>query len=141
LLWSVASKQSRSKSPKTRKEASLKRAASRDGKALDAVLRAAGALCSGQTALKATALAGDTFETLGKRWTSGELARDYPDHVPVKKTAEQDAGRLELYVYPIVPDVAVADFRLEHAEAVMRALPSERSKASQIVVFPEHSRG
>lgn len=33
---------------------------------------------------------GTTIEQLAKLWASGELAREYPDHVRVKKTSADD---------------------------------------------------
>lgn len=70
--------------------------------------------------------AAPTFEDVGKLWTSGELAREYPDHVKVKRSGERDRQRLEAYVYPLVGAVPIADFTLDHAETIMRALPPKR---------------
>jgi hypothetical protein len=64
----------------------LERAASRDGKALEAVVAAVETLCKGEA--RARPSGSVTIEDLGKRWTSGELARDYPDHVRAKASAE-----------------------------------------------------
>ena len=102
----------------------LERAGARDGDALKAVLEAAAALCNGEARKRRGA--GETFKRVGERWTSGELARDYPDHVKVKSSAGRDRQRLERYVYPIVLDLPVASFTLDHAEAIMRALPTSR---------------
>lgn len=70
-----------------------------------------------------------SFEKFAKRWTSGELHRLYPDHVAEKKTAEKDAGALKLHVYPVVGHVPLAEITLKHAQAVLRAVPLERSSA------------
>jgi integrase len=71
-----------------------------------------------------------TFQDIGERWTSGELARLYPDHVKAKGTAEADRRRLESYVYPIVRGVPIVDFTLEHAERVMHMLPAKRVRTA-----------
>src|SRR5262249_31129361 len=74
----------------------LERAGTRDGRALDAVISAAESVAAGRTTKKkAPGPKGDTFESVGKRWTSGELAAEYPDHVKAKKTSERDRQRLE----------------------------------------------
>jgi hypothetical protein len=64
-----------------------------------------------------------TFQNIGERWTSGELARAYPDHVKVKKTSHRDAERLIAHVYPLIGNKLVADLGLDDAEKVMQALP------------------
>ena len=72
-----------------------------------------------------------TVRTLGERWTTGDLARVHPDQVRPKKSADKDVYRFERYVYPLIGDIPIADFTLDHAEAVMRAIPAERAAASR----------
>ncbi len=72
---------------------------------------------------------GVTFKSFAQRWTKGELHRDFPDHVTKKKTADKDAGALELHVYPHVGHLALRDFNLGHAQGVLRHVPPERSSA------------
>ena len=72
---------------------------------------------------KTTRDAGETFRDVATRWTSGELSRNYPDHVKAKARVRDDVGRLTKHVYPIVGEVPIASFSLDHAEAVMRGLP------------------
>ena len=72
-----------------------------------------------------------TVRKLGEQWTSGALHRDWPDHVPEKRSAKTDEGRLEAHVYPIVEDTLIEAFTLEHAQSVMRAIPEERSAATR----------
>ena len=72
-----------------------------------------------------------TLADLGLAWTSGELARDYPDHVRAKKSADDDRQRLEAHVYPLAASVSVAAFALDDAEAIMRALPVGRAAATR----------
>jgi hypothetical protein len=105
----------------------LERAAARDGKALDAVLRAADALCRGEAVPKKRAAptqAGVTFAELARRWTSGKLASEYPDRVKRKRRVEADVSYLKNYIIPVLGDVLVPSFTLDHAEAVMRSLPA-----------------
>jgi integrase len=64
-----------------------------------------------------------TFRAFAERWTSGGLARAYPDHVPVKASVADDIERLEKHVYPRVQDVPLAAFTREHADHVMTHLP------------------
>lgn len=74
-----------------------------------------------------------TFADFAERWTNGTLARDHPDHVAAKKTAEHDASR-----FKVICEVAIAPglkfgalpvvgVTLDHCETVMANLP-ERAK-------------
>ena len=72
-----------------------------------------------------------TFQTFGERWTSGELARLYPDHVRAKRSADDDAGRLRKHVYPIIGARALASLTLDDALEVLRRLPPELEAASR----------
>lgn len=69
------------------------------------------------------ALDGDTFEAFAARWTRGDLHRAHPDHVPLKQTSG-DIGILSKYVNPLVGHLPLKSFQLEHADSVMRALPT-----------------
>jgi integrase len=102
----------------------------KDGKPLADVLSAADALCSGDARAKLPEREAVTFQQIGERWTSGELARDFPDHVKAKGTAERDAQRLARYVYPLAGPVRIVDFALEDAERVMRSLPPGRVRTA-----------
>lgn len=68
-----------------------------------------------------------TFEQFGTLFTTGRLAELFPDHVRRKKTGEDDAQWLRLYVYPHIGSEKVADLAgvhgLARAEYVMRQLP------------------
>jgi integrase len=77
-------------------------------------------------AAPSTPARGPTLQDVGRRWTSGELARDFPDHIKAKRTAERDVQRLDRYVYPIAGHLPIVDFTIDHAEAVMKALPPNR---------------
>lgn len=73
-----------------------------------------------------------TFKAFAEKWTSGELHEQHPDHVRKKDSADDDAARLERYVYPVVGNVAIASFTAEHAEDVMRQIDEiARKQAAQ----------
>jgi integrase len=96
-------------------------AEARDAAELGELVETTRRLCAGELVLKGTA--GLTFRQLGEMWTRGELADRWPDHVKRKRTAHRDAALLRERVYPLVGDVRLADFTLEHAERVMQSLP------------------
>ena len=112
----------------------LKLAGERDEKCLADVLGAADALCKHEARAKRPERDRATFQDIGERWTSGELARTYPDHVKEKGTASADRRRLERYVYPIVKGVPLVAFTLEHAERIMGALPPDRVRTRRRAV-------
>ena len=70
-----------------------------------------------------------TFDEFGRLWTSGGLAALYPGHVKPKDTIEGDIQRLA-FMKPLIGDVALIDFRVEHGEKVLAALPKDRSQAT-----------
>ncbi len=72
-----------------------------------------------------------TFKGFAMRWTSGELARLFPDHVTSKRTADDDEMRLEKWVYPIVKDLPLQGFTLAHAQEVLRRIPSSLSRGTR----------
>jgi integrase len=104
----------------------LKRAGgARDGKPLEDVREAVQRLASKQwsvTTIKNVAPA-STFEDVARLWTSGEIARRFPDYVKTKRTVESDEHRLK-HILPVAGDVEIAAFGLEDADRVMAMLPS-----------------
>lgn len=72
-----------------------------------------------------------TFAEFGYAWTSGELRSRYPDHIKKKKTATQDARRLENHVYPVIGTIPLEEITLDHALAVMERLPAHLKPASR----------
>lgn len=90
--------------------------------------KAAKAIVDG--AIKAGASRSITLKQWGERYTSGELARLFPDHVRAKDGSD-DAGRLKRYVYPHVGNIPVVSFVLDHADGVMSKLPSALGSASR----------
>lgn len=71
-----------------------------------------------------------TLKQWGLHYTSGDLSRKHPDHVK-DKDFKRDAGRLRMYVYPIVGEVPVRSFTLSHGNTVMSSLPKHLSSASR----------
>ncbi len=108
------------------------RAASAEGRALDEVLRTADLIV-------ARKLAGvpkepdpiPTIRQLGTLWTSGELHKQFPDHIKRKSTADDDAGRFEKHVYPVIGEIPIDAFTLDHANLVMAGIPAGRAPATR----------
>ena len=93
-------------------------------------LTVAGELVGGELRPQGTT-AVPTFEQIGEQWTSGELAKQYPDQIRVKRSAHTDVSRLTLYVYPALQGVPIDRITLDHCEEVMRRLPAKLTPASR----------
>ncbi len=82
---------------------------------------------------KPRARAGVTYGDVAKLWTSGDLRRRFPDIV--EETGAKYAGdvrsKLDRFVLPVVRNVPIATFTLEHAQRVMARLPATLSKSSR----------
>jgi integrase len=72
-----------------------------------------------------------TFQTFAERWTGGELARLYPDHVEVKASVADDIERLTKHVYPHVGGVLLAKFARGDADRIMMNLPAALKKSTR----------
>lgn len=72
-----------------------------------------------------------TFREVAEQWTSGELARRFPDQVREKRSAELDAQRLAKYVYPLIGDTPIDHVALGDCERVMASLPRELSASTR----------
>ncbi|MEZ4308043.1 MAG: winged helix-turn-helix domain-containing protein [Polyangiaceae bacterium] len=103
----------------------LQNAAKRNGAALEAVVKAIQRLANGEARPRTTGET--TIRELARQWTSGELAKLYPGQVREKASAADDEQRIAAYVLPIAGDIPVARFTLDHAEEIMRRIPSDRS--------------
>jgi integrase len=91
---------------------------------------------------------GITVRQFGEKWTTGELARTFPDHVRKKKTAAGDKQTFEQYVYPVCGNTPLVAFELSDAEDVMSRIgdglsPARRRHVAQamhrllkIAVYP-----
>ena len=97
---------------------------------LVAVRRLVGAAAAGRV-VREGACEGMTFKELATKWTGGELARRFPDHVQRKRSASNDAQLAAKYIFPVLDDLAVVQFTLDDAEQVMAALPRELTSASR----------
>jgi integrase len=79
---------------------------------------------------------GTTLEQLAKAWTSGELAKAYPDHVRVKRSSATDDAMLTWLGKVRLPDGttfgarAVAAVTLDDCDHVMGALPKTAQSPS-----------
>jgi integrase len=71
-----------------------------------------------------------TFGELAGRWTSGKLAREYPDYVKTKRSADQDASRL-VVLNKAIGDVRLDAFTLRDAERAMATIPDGRASATR----------
>lgn len=82
------------------------------------------------------ATADTTLEEWANRYTSGELARLYPDTVKARNH-KNDVSRLREYILPLIGDVPVVSFDYAHAQLVMSKLPpmseANRRQIAQIM--------
>jgi integrase len=102
--------------------------ASSRGVQLATAVRAIELMCSGKTA-PVVDEPSTTFREVADMWVGGELHQRFPDHVQQKADATLDESRLEkLCAIDVggnkLGDIPVDKFKLEHAEAAMRALPA-----------------
>ena len=71
---------------------------------------------------------GPTFSEVAKQWTEGDLARDWPDHVKAKDSGPDERRLKRLNATDIdgraFGDIPISRLKLDHVEAVMRALPA-----------------
>jgi len=75
-----------------------------------------------------------TVRELGKAWTDGDLAKDFPDQIKIRRAVDNDISRLERHVYPVIGSLRVASLTLADIERVMSSLtgkrPTERKLSS-----------
>jgi integrase len=113
-------------------EEMVDRAASAEGRALDETMRTAELIIAGKLAgMPKDADPIPTIRQLGTLWTSGELHKQFPDHIKKKSTADDDAGRLEKHVYPVIGEIPIDAFTLDHANLVMAGIPAGRAPATR----------
>ena len=70
-----------------------------------------------------------TFREFGESWTSGRLHKLYPDQVPLKDTAADDASRLRAHVYPTIGDKRIDQVTLDDCEHITRSIPEGASRS------------
>lgn len=63
-----------------------------------------------------------TFEEFATAYYTGALAREYPAHCKVKKTIDDDRGKLR-FLCELVGDIPIEHFTVEHAMLAMKRLP------------------
>jgi hypothetical protein len=111
------------------------KAATRDMEQARKILAFAHDLAKGKAKKAATAVAGEikTFKDVGQDWTSGKLAKKYPDQIAVKRTVGMDVSRLAwLYDEGGLGEVPiVATDWLERAERAMEKLDSSLRSATR----------
>jgi integrase len=111
----------------------LAAAAESDPTKLAAVERAVDGLLEGRFVVASPKPGKDaplTFEAFAREWTSGELARRWPDHVPAKDSSD-DARVFRKYVNPLIGAVPISEVTLEDVDRVMAALPEHLGSASR----------
>lgn len=81
-----------------------------------------------------------TIAQLAEMWTSGALAKKFPDHVKAKTSSDKDAGRFNMYILPLVGEIPVRMFRLDDALEVLEKLPETLAPGSRRQVAQIMSR-
>jgi len=99
-------------------------------KRLRAIVTAVDQLCAASSMLR-VGVKRVTFRAFAERWTSGALAREYPDQVKSKKTSSDDVERLRKYVYPHIGNIPIESVSLEHVLLVMSRISSDASPATR----------
>lgn len=95
---------------------------------LERVAREEAARLGGQ-ARKVSASAA-TFRSVGEQWTSGALARRFPDHVKAKRSAGVDASRLA-QLYQTIGGIELREFTRDDAQRAMVAIPEGLEPATR----------
>lgn len=88
-------------------------------------------VAAGKLTASSVAAPGSTFGDVAKAWTSGELAKRFPDHVKAKRSARDDEQRLRDYALPLLRNVPMSQLTLERLDAAMAALPEHLSSATR----------
>lgn len=112
----------------------LERAGAADGAELQRIQAAVDRLASGVQVRRKeeSPVALWTVRELGEAWVKGELARDYPDQVEVRRTVRTDISRLKRHVYPVIGHVRVRDLALADIERLMSSLTGKRPTQAKL---------
>lgn len=70
-----------------------------------------------------------TVQAFGERWTSGDLARQFPDQVRLRKCRNEDHRRLSRWLYPVVGQLPLRAVQLHHIETVAQNLAQASLRA------------
>jgi integrase len=109
----------------------LKRAAETATEAdFESITAAIRKLCGSASINGKPVVAEVTFKELAERWTSGKLAKEFPDHVKSKVTSDVDEQRLRV-LYPVIGSVPLREFTVQHAKQAMAAVPEGRRPATR----------
>lgn len=73
-----------------------------------------------------------TVRELGERWTSGDLAAEYPDHVRAARSAKHLAWMLARHVYPHVGSTPIDRVTLDDCMAILRAMPADARNRNHV---------
>jgi integrase len=126
----------------------LKRLATLSGAKLAAFVTLTRGYAAGTEALASDHSPADrtTFRKFAERWTGGDLARQYPAHVKIKRTVDDDVCRLEKWVYPAIEDLPLSQVGLDQYEAILRAVTGSQAtrrhvaqiirRVLQLAVYP-----
>ncbi len=129
-------------------ETALKQLASLSGARLVAFVKIVRGYAAGTEILASASVPADrtTFREFAEHWTSGGLAREFPAHVRVKRTADDDVSRLEKWVYPAIADLPLSRVGLDHYDAILRAVSGSQAtrrhvaqlirRVLQLAVYP-----
>jgi integrase len=109
----------------------LQRAGAADGPELERIKAGVRRLASGGVDVRRKEVSPRalwTMRELGEAWTKGDLAKEFPDQVKVRRSSGDDVSRLRDHVYPKIGDVRVRDVTLADLERVMSSLEGQRRK-------------
>ena len=107
----------------------IQQAGEADGKALKRIQDSVAKLLAGAVQLKRPTenpRHSWTVKELGEAWTSGTLAKDFPDQIKERRAVSNDISRLERHVYPVIGSIRVAALTLGDIERVMASLTGKR---------------
>jgi integrase len=117
----------------------LDRVAKEQGERLTAFVKLARGYAAGEEIKSSARRSGMTFQDFAERWTSGDLAREFPAHVRAKRSASDDKYRLKKWVYPVLGPVPLVSFTLDDYDGMMRSIqtadlsPGSRRQIAQVV--------
>ena len=99
VLAEMKARLKRAKAPIDRVGRFLEQAADADAATLEVILQVVDKQCGGKLVERASKSTTPTFREVAELWTSGELAKRYPDRVVTKRSADSDAVRLGRHIY------------------------------------------
>jgi integrase len=131
LLASVAKRLRSVQTDSDTKRRALEMVANTAKRSLHNALAVVEELLGGRLAPSAGMPAMPSFKTVASRWVDGSLARQYPDQIRAKRSADDDESRLRMYIFPVIGDLPINRVTLDAAEEVMRRLPVKLAVATR----------